>query len=139
MSSAKWPSVLKTNELNDNTADNPYKDLGKRPRDLLPFEVNKVIEDAHDTASVKHQHTHHHYHHYSASQAKEAHPVDNTAKAGRSSPPKSSVRGSKTTWRNGMLSEEKGITRQENASRIKDLWSSKLGDAKADQSKQGKS
>lgn len=74
LSSASWPSILNTNELKEQTANNPYKDVGKRPRGPLPCEIDKTSDDSSEASSVKHQHTHHHYHHYDTAKANEPRP-----------------------------------------------------------------
>ena len=104
MSSADWPSILNVEELKGKTAENPYKDIGKRPRHPLPFEANKETEDSSDASSIRHQHTHHHYHHYTAQPPTKSHPKLPTSALGRVSPPKSS----KTSWHDGTSAEGKG-------------------------------
>ena len=61
MSSASWPSILSTNELNGKEMDTPYKEVGVRPRGPFPFEPEGTENQR--PVSVNHRHTHHHYYH----------------------------------------------------------------------------
>ncbi|XP_065065487.1 centrosomal protein of 95 kDa-like isoform X1 [Rhopilema esculentum] len=61
MSSASWPSILSTNELNGKDMDTPYKEVGVRPREPFPFETEGTGSQR--PVSVNHRHEHYHYYH----------------------------------------------------------------------------
>lgn len=138
MSSANWPSFLNAHELNSKTAANPYKDIGKRPRDPLPFEANKDADNSSDTSSIKHQHTHHHYHHYSAPLPTNSHPKLSSSSVRRSSPPKASVKEMKSDSHNGIMSESKRSMIQEKAKSKNAISSNSIRKKRTDFNMKGK-
>ena len=138
MSSANWPSILNTHELDSKSAGNLYKDIGKRPRDPLPFEANKEVDNSSDTSSFRHQHTHHHYHHYSAPLPTNSRPKLSNSSVGRGSPPKSTVKTVKSDMHDGISSESKRLTMQEKIKSKGDVSSIIIGETRLNFNKKGK-
>lgn len=106
-SSANWPSILNTNSLKEQAAYNPYKDVGKRPRDPLPCEVDDGTDDSNE--AMKHQHTHHHYHHYEAAQ------VSRSKRTTAVSPGKSSLKEARADSLKRLSSERGSFSAKQNS------------------------
>ena len=137
MSSANWPSILKTHELKGEATDNLFVDIGKRPRDPLPGEANKDGENLSDT-SVRHQHTHHHYHHYATPISTELRAKPKSLSIGKNPPKKSTAEEIKTHSQNRISSEDRPSLRQEKPSIKGDVLSNETEDGRLELVMKGK-